>query len=150
MNSLNKKKELHSILRRLLAPGFAGTQEDICKMLAKHGLEVNQSTVSRLLRRLEAVKLVEGDKVVYRLLERKASDLSGSLESLVIEIASNEAMVVIKTIPGSAMFVGHFLDGANMQKVLGTVAGDDTVFITPKSINDINVLVDEIAEMVKG
>ncbi|MFH1829855.1 MAG: arginine repressor [Pseudomonadota bacterium] len=150
MDSL-KRKELHSVLRRLLASGFAGTQEDICNVLEKHGFDVNQSTVSRLLRRLEAVKSTEGGKVVYRLPERRtSSDLSGSLDSLVIEIASNEAMVVIRTIPGSAMFVGHFLDAANMQKILGTVAGDDTIFITPKSIKEIKALEDEIREMVKS
>ncbi len=150
MDSL-KKKELYSILRRLLASGFFGTQDDICKVLEKHGFKVNQSTVSRLLRRLGAVKYVEGEKIVYRLPERRPSaDFSGSLENLVIEITSNETLVVIRTIPGSAMFVAHFLDGANMKKILGTVAGDDTIFITPKSIKDIGGLTEEIREMVKS
>ena len=142
--------DLIDALRKLLAEGFEGTQEEICDALASKGLDVNQSTVSRALRKVGVVKSMSGGRVAYRLGDAKTAGFSGSVRDLVHSIEANEALIVIKTAPGSAAFVGDFLDRSGMKNNLGILAGDDTVFIAPKSVRDIAAAVEEVRHLIRG
>lgn len=145
------KKGVNAALRELLSSGFAGTQEDISDALKERGVEVNQSTISRALRRLAAVKQGDGERVVYRLpREVGRANYTGSIADLVFSIDHNETTVVIRTVPGSASFVGEYLDHAGLKHMLGSIAGDDTLFIAPKSTSDIKSTLDEIDRVIKG
>ena len=145
------RKGVHAALRELLSSGFAGTQEDISEALRERGIDVNQSTVSRALKRLAAVKQAEGDGIVYRLPRGVTrANYTGSIADLVRGTEHNETLVVIRTVPGSASFVGEFLDHAGMKHMLGSVAGDDTLFIAPTSTSDIQSTLDEIDRIIKG
>jgi len=146
-----KREGVNETLRELLTSGFAGTQEDISHVLKERGIEVNQSTVSRALRRLGAVKQPDGERVIYRLpREVSRANYTGSLRDLVLKVEHNETMVVIRTVPGSASFVGEFLDHANMEFMLGSIAGDDTLFIAPRSTVRMDMTLEEINRIVMG
>ena len=146
-----KKMGVNEVLREILSTGFEGTQEDISKALKERGVDVNQSTVSRALRRIGAVKQAEGERVLYRLpSEITRANYTGSISDLITSISNNENTIVIRTVPGSASFVGEYLDHAALKLILGSVAGDDTILITPKSIAQIDEALDEIKRVVKG
>jgi transcriptional regulator of arginine metabolism len=145
------RKGVKAALRELLSTGFAGTQEDISAALKERGVEVNQSTVSRALKRLGAIKQADGENVVYRLpRDVSRANYTGSIEDLVLSVDHNETTVIIRTVPGSASFVGEFLDHANMKHMMGSIAGDDTLFIAPRSTSDIQSTLDEIARAIAG
>lgn len=146
-----KREGVNETLRELLLSGFAGTQEDISSVLKERGIEVNQSTVSRALRRLGAVKQADGERVLYRLpREVSRANYTGSLRDLILKVDHNETMVVIRTVPGSASFVGEFLDHASMEFMLGSIAGDDTLFIAPTTSSKMRATLDELMKVVKG
>ncbi len=133
-----RRSDLGRAIRALLEDGFSGTQEDLCEALGGQGFVVNQSTVSRTLRKLGAVKSLEEGGVVYRLPQQAGfTRYSGALDTLVRSIEANESTIVIHTVPGSASFVAEFLDHARLPDLLGTIAGDDTIFVVPKSIRTI-------------
>lgn len=138
--------------RSLLQGRKANTQDEICLELEKQGFEINQSKVSRMLRKIGAVKVVnEHGQTVYSLAREPAPPtLMTPLRDLIVDIVSNEILVVIYTSPGSASMVARVLDYNQLTtEILGTIAGDDTIFVAPKSIKEIDVLTQEIKSLLR-
>lgn len=128
-------------LRELLAQGQCSSQEELGHCLKRLGHEVNQSKVSRLLRRLGAVKAKnEIGKVVYRLPKEPAPPTKlNHIFQTIIDIRSNEHMILVQTTPGAASVVARILDyNRDKTKILGTIAGDDTIIVIPLSVMNIN------------
>lgn len=134
----------------ILQTRHVSTQEDICANLRKVGLNVNQVRVSRILHKIGAIKLNENGKVIYRLPNHLASiavSPNDSLKHLILKMSHNESMIIIHTSPGSAQLVAHLLDHKRQEiDILGTVAGDDTIFIAPKSLKNIKSIFKRIYE----
>jgi transcriptional regulator of arginine metabolism len=145
---INKSSQpLTDALRTLLMGRKANTQEDICTVLEKQGYEINQSKASRLLRKIGAIKVVNSrGQTVYSLPREPAPpSMNTPIRELILDIVSNETLVVIYTSPGSASMVARVLDYNQITtEILGTIAGDDTIFVAPKSIKDIHKLTEEI------
>lgn len=137
-------------LRKLLEEGTVSTQEELCEALLKKNFSVTQSTISRDLRRIGAAKTISptGD-VVYRLPEKEmisTPTLTTGIKGLLSSIEHNGSMIVIKTPPGSASLVAHHLDSVKPDGILGTIAGDDTIFVAPASAKQIAATMDAIIE----
>ncbi|MBP9707240.1 MAG: hypothetical protein KBD78_06310 [Oligoflexales bacterium] len=135
MNQLEAKSRLVNELRNIIAPGYSGTQSELCELLKDKGLQANQSSISRALSKLGVVKFQLDGVSRYELKNDLSSVLSskGSLAKFVLSISSNEANIVVSTTPGSAMFVAAFIDQNCKGDILGAVAGDDTILIAPRS-----------------
>jgi transcriptional regulator of arginine metabolism len=154
-HSLHNKqgKSIEEALRSILLSDTVGTQEEIKLALEDLGYIVNQSKISRVLHKLGAVKVMnEHKQIVYTLPLEPAPPASRNiLSQLIINISMNETMIVIHTNPGSASLIGRLLDHNREELlVLGTVAGDDTVFITPVSIKKIEKTLDAIQSFLAG
>lgn len=131
---------MEEALKAILHAGTVGTQDEIKQALEELDYEVNQSRISRLLRKLGAVKMSNDRKqTIYTLpLEPAPPTSKNILSQLIISIKTNESLIVIHTNPGSASLIGRLLDhNRDELNILGTVAGDDTVFIAPHSIKQI-------------
>ena len=91
-------------------------------------------------------------RTVYRLNEDMAPVRAPTgLATLVTNIEHNGVMVVIHTSPGSASLVARTIDQLRDENgVLGTIAGDDTVFVAPRSPKSIEVLVRAIRQVLSG
>ncbi len=140
-------------LRKLLESREAGTQEELCDGLGKQGFEVTQSTVSRALRKLGAVKAIdESGRTVYRLQEDAFAPppVQTALSDLIQDVLTNDSIIVIRTSPGSASLVARHLDHYRPGKILGTIAGDDTIFVAPSSIRAIRSTIEAIKESLLG
>jgi transcriptional regulator of arginine metabolism len=150
---INKGSQLLThALRTLLLGRKASTQEDICSVLEKQGYEINQSKASRLLRKIGAIKVINSrGQTVYSLPREPAPpSMNTPLRGLILDIVSNETLVVIYTSPGSASMVARVLDYNQITtEILGTIAGDDTIFVAPKSIKDIHKLTEEIKGLLR-
>jgi transcriptional regulator of arginine metabolism len=146
-----KSSKMLESLKKLLVEGSTSTQEDIKQHLTKLGFEVNQAKISRLLRKLGAIKTSnEYGQIVYCLPKEPAPPSAKSLlTNLVIDIERNEMLIVIHTSPGSASLFGRVIDH-NLVKldVLGTVAGDDTIIVIPRSVKQIEQTFLNIKELL--
>lgn len=138
-------------LRQLLAEGDLSTQEDLVEKLEKNHFSVTQSTVSRDLRKLGAIRAIDGKgRTVYRLPEEMFVPVkSSSLNEMVTSIQSNTSLIVIRTHPGSASLVGRFVDMTFSDEILGCIAGDDTVFVAPQSQRETNNLQKKIEKALR-
>lgn len=134
-------------LRRLLMQEKLSTQDELREELRSLDFEVTQSTISRDLRRIGAVKANDvSGRTVYRMpsdVEAPAPSVT-RLADMITGIRDNGAMIVINTTPGSASLVARHIDQSRFSKVLGTIAGDDTVFVAPASIKQISQTLDQI------
>lgn len=124
------------LIREILEGERIGSQDELADALRRRGHDVNQSTISRSLRKLGAIKtLDESGQTVYQL-PREAplpAPVQASLADLVLDISSNGSMIVIHTPPGSASLVARHLDHNRPASILGTIAGDDTIFVAPSA-----------------
>ena len=119
----------------LIRSGPLNSQEELVAGLRRQGFAVTQATVSRDLDQLGAVKIRKGGAVSYALPDALGdSDWAGRrLSGLIaewartIEPAGN--LVVIRTPPGLAHLIGVALDQAELTDVVGTICGDDTIFM---------------------
>ncbi len=139
-------------LRRLLVKEDASTQDELREELEKLDFEVNQSTISRDLRKLGAIKMIDtSGRTVYRLAEEIAPvrGPTGGMGRLITDIEHNGFVIVVHTSPGSASLVARQIDQLRSDGgVLGTIAGDDTVFVCPRNAKEINTVVRRIAEVL--
>jgi transcriptional regulator of arginine metabolism len=134
-------------LRALLEDEVASTQEELREKLEHLDFTVNQSTISRDLRRLGAVKTMDATgRTTYRLSLDSPPGYAKSVGDLVRFIEHNGAMVVIGTDPGSASLVARHVDNIRTDDILGTIAGDDTIFVAPASIKKVDALTKLIRE----
>src|SRR5699024_6819788 len=95
---------------------------------------INQSKVSRLLTKFGAVRTRNAKmEMIYCLPPELGMQTANSpLRNLILDIDYNDSLVVIKTTPGAAQLIARLLDSiSKTQGVLGSIAGDDTIFSTP-------------------
>jgi transcriptional regulator of arginine metabolism len=127
-------------LRKILESGKNSTQEELRDMLEAKGHDVNQSTISRDLRKIGAIKGTDNkSRTVYRLseLSSESNFVGQSIGDLILNINHNDSMIVIQTSPGSASLVARHLDINRPADILGTIAGDDTIFVAPSKEHSI-------------
>ncbi len=137
-------------LRELLFAGEIGTQEELVEEMHRQKFTVTQSTISRDLRRLGAVKTTDGSgRTVYRMPEEVSAPVplaQAGLRNLIVDIEHNGSMIVVHTTPGSASLLSAQLDHTRPEGILGTIAGDDTIFIAPGNTKRIDQTIQAIVQ----
>ncbi|WP_242602040.1 ArgR family transcriptional regulator [Legionella yabuuchiae] len=115
--------------------GAASTQATICSALESKGHIVSQPQISRLLKKINAVKTQnsQGEMVYHLPHDVIPPTMNVNLSGLILAISANEMMIIVKTSPGSAGLIARIIDNNNFD-ILGTIAGDDTIFVAPKSV----------------
>lgn len=122
-------------LRKILLDGELSTQEELRQKLEKQDFETTQSTVSRDLKKLGAVKAVDAEgQTVYQLSMEMEPALPSTLPNLIRSIETNGYIIVLRTAVGSASLVARHLDRIAPNEILGTIAGDDTIFVAPSAL----------------
>jgi transcriptional regulator of arginine metabolism len=132
---VTKHQRQHRITR-LLETEAISSQSHLVELLAAEGVEATQTTVSRDLEELGAVKVrLPGGDTAYALPELPSRQVAPEdhlrrvLGEWVVEAEHSGNLVVLRTPPGSAHVVGSALDRSGFPGVIGTVAGDDTVLV---------------------
>ena len=129
------------------------TQEELQAKLKECGFNVTQATVSRDIRELGIIKSDIGDGVYsYRAgKSERQPEISGKfaliLRQAVSSVACANNLIVVKTYTGMGSAVGAAVDAMPLEKVVGTLAGDDTLLIIAQdneSAKDIAVVLNEL------
>jgi len=135
-------------LARILRERTAGSQEELLARLAGAGFRATQATLSRDLARLGARRVAgPAGGAAYELPEEERRDGLSAVRELVRAVSCNRSMVVVRTHPGSASAVARAVDLARLPEALGTVAGDDTIFIAPVKAEAPRALARRVAQV---
>jgi transcriptional regulator of arginine metabolism len=131
-----------------------GSQSHLVELLAGEGIEATQTTVSRDLEELGALKVrLPGGETAYALPELPSQQVAPEdhlrrvLGEWVVEADYSGNLVVLRTPPGSAHVVGSALDRSGFPGVIGTVAGDDTVLVVASEASGGAAVADRLAEV---
>lgn len=132
------KSSRMEVLKMLISSKELGSQEEVLRALESEGYQITQATLSRDLKQLKVAKAASmNGKYVYVLpnetMYKRVSKPSTAREMMQtsgfrsINFSGN--MGVIKTRPGYASSIAYNIDNSDLPQILGTIAGDDTIFI---------------------
>ena len=151
MRNPDKQERLVKAFKSILKEEKFSSQGEIVDALKAQGFDnINQSKVSRMLTKFGAVRTRNAKmEMVYCLpVELGVPTTSSPLKELVMEIGFNTALVVIHTGPGAAQVIARLLDSlGKAEGILGVVAGDDTIFITPTNSISTEELYGSVCEL---
>jgi transcriptional regulator of arginine metabolism len=136
---MKKRLERQDVIRRVVRRERIRTQRELVDRLRAQGFVCTQATVSRDITEMGLRKLPEG---VYVLAEDL--HLQRMISELVTKVVKADTMVIVKASPGTAPGVAAALDGAGLEEVLGSIAGDDTILVITRSSEDAATIMDTI------
>ncbi len=130
------------------------TQEELAERLKEEGYQVTQATVSRDIRALKLSKVSCGNgKQKYIAIKQDDAGLNDKyirvLKDGFVSMDKAQNILVIKTAPGLAMAVAAAIDGMQMEEIVGSIAGDDTIMAAVRTVEDTQVVMKKISEMIK-
>jgi transcriptional regulator of arginine metabolism len=135
-----QKEQRQTTILKVITANQIGRQEELAEILEKKGFSVTQSSVSRDLLELGIIKAGG----FYALPQKAKSDAAFGLVKL--EIAG-ENMVVAKTEAGLASACAVRIDGAGIDEIVGTIAGDDTIFIAVRGSKEQKAVLKRVWEL---
>ncbi|TEA26876.1 transcriptional regulator ArgR [Candidatus Schmidhempelia bombi] len=151
MDNMTKPDDLAKLFKELLRQETFSSQIEIVQALQQYGFEnINQSKVSRMLTKFGAVRTRNSKmQMVYCLpADISVPSTSSPLKNLVLDIDYNHSMVVIHTSPGAAQLIARLLDSIGKSEgILGSIAGDDTIFSTPTLNSTVEQLYQTIVDL---
>lgn len=146
------KKRRHNAIIKLISENAVETQGQLTHLLIEGGFDVTQATVSRDIKELRLIKITDvGDKYRYALPGRENdADIRARYAALLkhsaITIQSAMNLVIVKTLPGSAQGCAMAIETLEFENIVGSLAGDDTVFIATNTAEDAVALVEQLTD----
>jgi transcriptional regulator of arginine metabolism len=140
-----RHREILTLLRRKRVR----SQAELVEQLDQRGIEATQSSVSRDLRDLGVAK-VAGRYLAPPLRQGATEGLEQAARFLVGIRPAGPHLTVVLTLEGAAQTVGLAIDKAELSEVVGTLAGDDTVFVATSSAADQNRLLHRFRGLLEG
>ncbi|AOY77075.1 arginine repressor [Clostridium formicaceticum] len=130
------------------------TQEELSEELKKIGLNVTQATVSRDIKELRLIKVMsKSGKYKYATLNSQENILSDRLVRLfkdaILSYDHAGNILVLRTIPAAAQAAASAIDAANMEDIVGTVAGDDTIFVVIRDATKMEEMIEKFRKLMR-
>lgn len=148
------KKTRHGRIIEIIQKYDVETQEELAARLRDAGFQVTQATVSRDIRELKLSKVPAGSGgQKYAVLKQEDSHMGDKYIRVLkdgfsaMEPAQN--LLVIKTVSGMAMAVAAALDALKFPEIVGSIAGDDTIFVALRTAEDARILMDRLHTMIE-
>ena len=144
-------------LKMLISSKELGSQEEVLQALEKEGFKLTQATLSRDLKQLKVAKAASmNGKYVYVLpndtMYKRITKPRTALEMLqtsgFLSISFSGNMGVIKTRPGYASSIAYNIDNSDSPNIIGTIAGDDTIFIVIKEGSTVDTVIEDLSVII--
>lgn len=146
------KKTRHAKIIEVIQKYEVGTQEELAGRLREAGFQVTQATVSRDIRELKLSKIpAAGGGQRYIALKQDDGHMDGKFIRVLtdgfVSMEPAQNLLVMRTVPGMAMAVAASLDALKFEEIVGCIAGDDTIFLATRSMEDAGRLMGKIQAM---
>lgn len=147
------KKTRHELILNYIKNNNISRQEEIINMLSEYGYNVTQATISRDIKELKIIKEHFGkNDIRYAVSEKIDNEDNYKMIFTRSAISANAAMniIVVKCYSGTANAACIALDSMNLTGLVGTIAGDDTIFVACKDIDATTHIISTINTLLKG
>ncbi|MCT4596184.1 MAG: arginine repressor [Anaeromicrobium sp.] len=147
------KYSRHAKILELIEMYEIETQEELSEYLKKNGFNVTQATVSRDIKELRLIKVLAlNGKYKYATMKLQESSASNRLVKIfkdsILSIDKSGNIVVLKTLTGAGQAACAAIDALNIKDIVGTIAGDDTIFILARSEDSVGELVEQFKKLM--
>ena len=148
------KQNRHQKIAELVSRYEIETQEELAEKLMEAGFSVTQATISRDIRQMNLSKLPAGNgRQKYVILKQEHELLADNkyirvLRDGFVSMDMAQNILVMRTVSGMAMAVAAALDAIHFSEVVGCIAGDDTIMIAVRSVDDTKILMEKIRELI--
>ena len=152
---ISLKNSRHKKILEIIRSQNVETQEELMQKLCESGYSVTQATVSRDINTLRMVKIPVGSGG-YKYSETGLKSSANTLKYFamftenVTSVSRGQNIVCLKCLTGMAQAVCASFDSINKENIVGTIAGEDTIFILCKTDKDAEALTDEMQKMMLG
>ena len=152
------KEKRQKLIIRLINEHNVETQEELLLLLEKEGFNTTQATISRDIRELNLMKTAyDGRRKKYvavpsqEVPEVQSEELSyyQTLKNCILSMDYADNIIVIKTVSGMAMAVGASVDRLTIDGIMGSIAGDDTLFLAIKDKTKATEIIGEINNVIE-
>lgn len=148
------KKRRHRKILEIIDKYDVETQEELAGYLKAAGFEVTQATISRDIRELKLTKVPTGTgKQKYLALKQYDSHLGDKyirvLRDGFVSMDKAQNILVVKTVSGMAMAVAAALDALRFSEIVGCIAGDDTIMVAVRTVEETQTLMDKIHVLIE-
>ena len=145
-----RKKDRHSLIKQMITEEKLGTQKEIQDRLEARNVFVTQTTLSRDLREIGLIKVKKNDMVYYVLAnETDKIDLVEFLSHHLEGVARAEFTLVLHTKLGEAAVLANVVDSNKDGRILGTVAGANTLLVICKDQHAAKVMEERLLELME-
>ena len=149
------KKNRHGKVIEIIEKFEVETQEELASHLKDAGYQVTQATVSRDIRELKLTKVPTGKgRQKYVVLKQEDTHLGDKyirvLQDGFLSMDMAQNILVIRTVAGMAMAVAAAIDALKFREVVGTIAGDDTIMVANRTVEDTQSLMEKIEDLIAG
>ena len=147
---MTAKPRRHQLILDLVSQGGVANQDALAALLKKRGLNVTQATLSRDLHELAIVKGPGGYSLgasTNGSSPEPSRSLERALRDFLLSAATGGNLAILRTGPGRAPLLALEIDRAAIKPILGTVAGDDTVFVATRSTRDAGKLLSHFKQL---
>ena len=136
-------------IKKIISENEIETQNQLLEELEKIGIRTTQATLSRDIKNLQLTKSINSNNKYVYILSPKKDDASLSrlmkiFRECVISYDNAQNIIVIKTLPGLAGAACSAFDNMNVQKLVGSIAGDDTAFLLFKDTDSADEFLNKI------
>lgn len=138
------KKQRQRTIREILSLEKIDGQLALRNELKRRGVVTNQATISRDLKELKVTKIGG----YYSFSDLEASTSTKTLGIIKFDFAG-DCLLVLRTLPGQASSLAYLIDCAEIHEIVGTLAGDDTVFIATKGKKEQKIALEEVLVLVR-
>jgi transcriptional regulator of arginine metabolism len=144
-----EKQQRHLAIKQIIANRTINTQSELASAMRKEGFKATQATLSRDMKELGIAWVYTPSGAKYMLNPEQEEERLTTLIGMEVEnIEANETVIIVKTLPGRAQGVAEIIDHLRLPSVLGTLAGDNTVFILPRSIKKIKATIQALRDVL--
>ncbi len=143
----------HAKILELIEKYDIETQDELAQKLCEEGFMVTQATVSRDIREMKLTKIAtERGKQKYSVISNNDTEVTERLtrvfKEAVVKLDYAQNVIVVKTLEGMGMAVAVALDNMQNNEILGTIAGDDTVFGIVRTHNQAAAMVEKLYRII--
>lgn len=148
------KARRQALIREIIEAQSVKTQEELAQALRERGMVVTQATVSRDIKDMHLLKVLEEDgSYRYATMDKEEQGTSDRLIRMlsdsVIDLTSANNLIVIRTLSGSAHVAGEAIDSLKWPEVIGTIAGDNTILVIVRSNEEVDAVIRRFRGIIK-
>lgn len=139
--------KLEYVIKNVVQNNKIRTQNELANVLLQRGINATQSNISRILKKLNTVKIVDDNNESYYVIYDKPLELTDWIRNIIINIEDNGHNISLKVYPASADFVAKIIKERDLEEIMTIMSNYDSLLVVPKSTDLIANIIEKLKKV---